>query len=84
VINTIPPNDFSFYEMLHEAVEEEPAEALDPEIAEIAGQFAAIGIVKGKPFQPDERMMKILSEAVAVGNAASRVISFRPRPSEGF
>ncbi|MGY3614304.1 hypothetical protein ACVJGD_000500 [Bradyrhizobium sp. USDA 10063] len=80
-MNTIPPNDFSFYEMLNALVQEEPAEALNPEIA---GQFAAIGIVKGKPFNPDQRMRKVLTDAIAVGNAAGRVVSYRPRISEGF
>ena len=47
----------------------EPAEALD---TELAGQFAAIGIVKDEKFAPDARLRKILDEAVAVGNAASR------------
>ena len=28
-INTIPPSDFSFWEMLHEAVQLRPAEAMD-------------------------------------------------------
>jgi hypothetical protein len=31
--------------------------------------LAAIGIEKGKPFAPDARMQKILTEAAAVGNA---------------
>ena len=69
-MNTIPPSDFSYWEMLNEAVQSQPAEAMDPEIA---GQIAAIGIVKGKPFNPDARMRKILNEALAVGNAAGRV-----------
>jgi hypothetical protein len=80
-MNTIPPNDFSFYEMLDALVQEQPATALDPEIG---GQFAAIGIEKGKPFKPDQRMRKILTDAVAVGNAAGRTFSLRPRESEGF
>ena len=42
----------------------EPNEALDPERL---GLFASIGIEKGKPFAPDERMKKILTEAAAVG-----------------
>ena len=67
--------------MLNELVQSHPADALDPEIA---GQFAAIGIVKGKPFNPDARMRKILTEAAAVANAVSRAITFTPRPSEGF
>jgi hypothetical protein len=80
-MNTIPPNDFSYYEMLDALVQEQPAEALEPEIG---GQFAAIGIVKGKPFNPDARMRKILTDAVAVGNAAGRTLDFRARASEGF
>ncbi len=80
-MNTIPPNDFSYYEMLDALVQEQPAEALEPEIG---GQFAAIGIAKGKPFNPDARMRKILTDAVAVGNAAGRTLDFRARPSEGF
>ncbi len=80
--NTIPPSDFGFYEMLNKLVQEEPADALgDPERM---GQVASIGIVKGKPFQPDARMRKILTEAAAVGQATSRTLVFRPRESEGF
>ncbi len=80
-MNTIPPNDFSYYEMLNALVQEQPAKALRPEIG---GQFAAIGIVKGKPFNPDARMRKILTDAIAIANGAGRTVSFRPRESEGF
>jgi len=38
-----------------------PAEALD---SETLGLLAAIGIEHGKPFAPDARMKKILTEAV--------------------
>ena len=81
VMNTVPPNDFSYYEMLDALVQEQPAEALEPEIG---GQLAAIGIVKGKPFNPDARMRKILTDAIAIGNGAARTVSLRPRESEGF
>ena len=81
VVNTIPPSDFSFWEMLNEAVQAQPADAMDPEIA---GQIAAIGIVKGKPFNPDARMKKILTEALAVANGIGRAMSLGGRPSEGF
>jgi len=80
-IKTIPPSDFSYYEMLNEVVQSQPAGAID---AELAGQFAAIGIVKGKAFNPDARMKQILTDAAAVANAASRAILFNPRASEGF
>jgi hypothetical protein len=76
VMNTIPPSDWSFYEMLNEVVQEEPATSLDPELM---GPVAAIGIVKGKPFQPDERMKKILTDALALANATSRTVFMSPR-----
>jgi hypothetical protein len=80
-MNTIPPNDFGHYEMLNELVQMEPAEAMDPELA---GQFAAIGIVKGKKFAPDARMRKILEKAVAFGNAASRTLGMGAHPVDHF
>lgn len=76
VMNTIPPNDWTFYEMLNEVVQQEPATSLDPELM---GPIAAIGIVKGKPFAPDARMKKILTEALAVANATSRSLFMNPR-----
>jgi len=76
VMNTVPPNDWSFYEMLSEIVQQEPATSLDPEQM---GSVAAIGIIKGKPFAPDARMKKILTEALAVANATSRTLFMNPR-----
>jgi hypothetical protein len=79
--NTIPPNDFSYFEMVNELVQMEPADSFNPELL---GQLAAIGIVKGKPFNPDTRMRKILTDAAAVGNAAGRALNWRPRESLGW
>jgi hypothetical protein len=73
--NTIPPSDFSFFEMINASIQQEPADSYNPELA---GQLAAIGIVKGKEFNPDARMRKILTDAAAVGNAAGRVLNWRP------
>ncbi len=81
VMNTIPPADYTYFEMLNEVIQTQPAGAVDPEIA---GQCAAIGIVKGKPFNPDARMKKILTEAAAVANATARAITFNARDAEGF
>ena len=80
-MNTIPPNDFAYWETIDELVQQEPAGSGDPEIL---GQLAAVGIRKGQSFAPDERMRAILEDAVAVGNATARTISFAPRESEGF
>jgi len=81
VMNTVPPNDWTFYEMLNAIVQEEPATSLDPELM---GPIAAIGIVKGKPFAPDARMKKILTEALAIGNATSRSLFVAPRDPSWF
>ncbi|MET0799829.1 MAG: DUF1254 domain-containing protein [Actinomycetota bacterium] len=79
--NTIYPNDFGYWEIVNELVQQEPPGAGDPELL---GLLAAIGIVHGRPFKPDERMRRILEEAVVVGNATARTVTFSARPEEGF
>ncbi len=81
VINTIPASDATYFDQINALVQAEPATALD---AELMGQMAAIGIVKGKDFAPDERMRRILNDAAAIGAASSRTLAFRPRAAEGF
>ena len=80
-MNTVHGNDFSFYEEVNTVIQEEPSSAIDPETL---GLLAAIGIQKGKPFEPDARMKKILVEAAAVGNATVRAISFATRDRTMF
>jgi hypothetical protein len=80
-INTLPPADYHHYEYINELVQSEPASALDPEIA---GQLAAIGIVKGQEFNPDERTRSILEKAVQVANAASRSAAVGAMPNYSF
>lgn len=79
--NTIHSNDFHFYEEVNDIVQYEPNESYHPEVL---GQLAAIGIEKGKPFSPDERMKKIMTEAVAVGNATARTITFNTRMKDAY
>jgi len=74
--NTLHAQDITFFEEVNEVVQEEPNSAHNPEIL---GLLASIGIEKGKPFKPDARMRKILSEAAAVGTAAQRSIIWRNR-----
>ena len=75
-IQTVLPNDVSFFTGVHAILQEEPAGFLG---AEISGQLAAIGLEKDKPFPTDKRMTDILVDAAAIGNAAARAISFSPR-----
>lgn len=79
--NTIPPNDYSYWQAIDDVVQAHPVDAVDPEIL---GPLAAVGVVKGKPFSPDERMRAILEDAMAVGNATARTLAFAPREEEGF
>ncbi len=73
---TIFPSTIAYFEMLNEIVQGEPNDAIN---SEIRGQLAAVGIVNGKPFNPDARMTKLLAEAATLGNAAGRAITYAPR-----
>ena len=81
VVNTIPPGNSSYFEWLDEVVQQEPTGSLDPELM---APIAAIGIVKGKPFAPDQRMKRILTEAAVVANATSRSLFMRPRDPDWY
>ena len=78
---TVAPADYAFWECLNQVVQEEPSESLDPVTL---GLYSSIGIEKGKPFVPDARMKKILTEAAAVGDATARSISYRIRKKADF
>lgn len=78
---TVAPADYRFWELLNDIVQNEPVESCDPVTL---GFYASIGIEKGKPFAPDERMKNILHEAAAVGDATARTITYRSRISEAF
>lgn len=74
--NTVFPSDFSYFEALDHVIQDEPIDAISPEVR---GAVAAIGIEKGKPFAPDGRMKKLLTEAATLGDATSRTITYHPR-----
>ena len=79
--NMDAPADFRFWELLNQVVQDEPTDTVD---ATTLGFWNSIGIAKGKPFQPDERMKKILTEAAAVGDATARAIMYKWRGSDGY
>jgi hypothetical protein len=80
-LNLIHRNDFSFYEEVSTLVQEEPADALDPELA---GQLAAIGIIKGQPFTPDARLRAILDNAARIASGLARTLVFKPRDPRAY
>ena len=75
-INPLPAEDGSVFEMLNEIVQYEPAELFG---AEQLGRLATLGIAKGKPFNPDQRMQKILDQGAKQGVAMSRAIVYASR-----
>ncbi|MEV6058621.1 DUF1254 domain-containing protein [Nocardia asteroides] len=81
IFNTVHANDASFFDEVDEIVQEEPAEALDPERA---GQLAAVGIQHGKPFAPDDRLRAILGTAAETAAGISRALVYFPRDPETF
>ena len=74
--NTIHAMDFNIFEEVNDVVQAVPANSIDPEMA---GMLASIGIKKGRPFKPDARMKKILTEAADVGAVTVRTLASRPR-----
>jgi hypothetical protein len=78
---TVAPADYTFWEYLNQVVQEEPTDSVDPVTL---GFYASVGIRKGKPFAPDTRMKRILTEAAAVGDATARAIAYRWRLPEGY
>jgi hypothetical protein len=75
-LNSLVPEDASAFEMLNEIIQYELKELFG---AEQLGRLATLGIVKGQPFHPDERMRRILNQGATLGVAMSRAISFAPR-----
>ncbi len=75
-LDTIHPTDSRFFDDLAELVNEEHEDAID---VETAGMLAAIGIEKGKPWAPDERMQRILAEAAKVGSYMALATSYDTR-----
>ncbi len=79
--NTIHRMDYGFWEEVNAVIQEEPGFGMDPETL---GLLASIGIKKGKAFQPNARMKKILTEAANVAAVTARTLTARPRDSRHY
>jgi hypothetical protein len=69
-------DNLEFWQRLHEVIDSEPSLA---DSRSQYGDLAALGIVKGQPFQPDERMKEILVKAAKTGSAMMRTEAFADR-----
>ncbi|GAM58343.1 hypothetical protein-signal peptide prediction [Vibrio ishigakensis] len=67
--NTVHAMNHEFYDEINTLIQYEPTEVFDPEWLSMA---QAIGIEKGKEFNPDERMQRILEEAAKIATADIR------------
>jgi hypothetical protein len=74
--NTIHANNFQFFEEINTLIQEEHDDSIS---RETRGRLAQLGIIKGRPFEPDERLRNILNEAALIGATLARSMSFRSR-----
>jgi hypothetical protein len=70
------PVSLDYWRYLSEVIQPEPIEARDKVML---GMLVPLGIEKGKPFNPDERQKKILTEAAQVGELMARTNAYDKR-----
>jgi hypothetical protein len=78
-INMMYPVDNTFWTKLKAFVDYEPVSAIDPELR---GVLASIGIIKGQPFNPNQKQQTLLQKAVET--APKMILALRQlgRPDE--
>src|SRR5262249_10090466 len=69
-INMLFPPDGSYFQMLSHFIE---SEVVEPANVDWRGMLAGIGIIKGKPFEPDEHAKAILDDAAKAAFKMSKV-----------
>jgi len=73
------PRGFAFWDKLARLIDEEPVQERD---RIMMGMLKSLGMEKGKPFNPDARMKKILTDATLVGEAMAKANDFDKRDME--
>ena len=67
---------FAYFESLTRYINDNPPRAQD---MTMLGMLETLGIAHGRPFEPDARMKKILTEAAVVGRAMAKAVAWRAR-----
>ena len=75
-MDSIAPRGFEYWERLADIINQEPVEERD---RFFHAMLKPLGIEKGKPFKPDERQKKILTDAAEFGFLMAQTISMAPR-----
>lgn len=75
--NMLYPQDGAAFDMLSRFIDHE---YVDPADMEMRGMAAALGIVKGKPFRPDDKARALLDKAARTAARIGHVIAYTPSP----
>ncbi len=75
-VNMLYPKDGSAFDMLSRFINSEYA---DPQDMEMRGMLAALGIIKGQPFQPDAHTRTLLDDAAKTAAKIALAGSFEPQ-----
>ena len=78
-VNMLFPSDGRYFELLSRFIDSEVVELAD---VDWRGMLAAIGIVKGQPFKPDDRTKAILNAAAKTAFKTSKVLAFDIFPAK--
>jgi hypothetical protein len=76
----LPPRAMAYWERLNDVIQNEPIEARD---IFFHAMLRPLGLEKGKPFKPDARQTKILTDAALVGEAMAKANSADRRFANG-
>jgi hypothetical protein len=74
--DTTHPRDASYFKMLDRIVQYEPSSAFT---AYELGLLKSLGIEKGKAFNPDKRMKKLLAEGIQIGDTIAKANAYANR-----
>lgn len=72
----MPPRGMTYWERLHAILQREPVAERD---RFFMAMLKLLGIEKGKPFQPNDRQKKLLTEGALVGEAMAKANDFAKR-----
>jgi hypothetical protein len=75
------PRGLDYWRNLSKIIQEEPVREIDKPFM---AMLEPLGIAKGKPFEPDERLQKILLKGAAMGELMTRNLQVTPRYAEPY
>ena len=78
-INTIEPDGIEFWQLLSDVINNNQVDERD---RIMLAMLKPLGIIKGEPFNPNERQKQILLKAAKLGKMMAQTISFNPRIPE--